>query len=92
LNAEIDSNSRCFLPFPEYRVPTTITWKPQRLKIEGLKSWKKYRIFYYGYMDGTFLNEVEVRSSLFGKLKLVHPALEADKDQNPLIWYRVEEK
>jgi hypothetical protein len=92
LDAEIDSNSRCFLPFPEYRVPTTITWKPQRLKIEGLKSWKKYRIFYYGYMDGTFLNEVEVRSSLFGKLKLVHPALEADKDQNPLIWYRVEEK
>lgn len=89
LEAAIDSNSTCFISTPEFRVPTTITWKPQRLKIEGLKSWKKYRILYYGYMNGEFLNEVKVRSSLFGKLKLVHPALDADKDGNPLIWYRV---
>ncbi|PHR48830.1 MAG: hypothetical protein COA32_05030 [Fluviicola sp.] len=92
LDAAIDSNSTCFIPTQEYRVPKTITWKPQRLKVEGLKSWKKYRIFFYSYMDGAFLNEVEVRSNLFGKLKLVHPALEADKDKNPLIWYRVEEE
>jgi len=92
LDAAIDSSSSCFIPNPEFREPTTITWKPQRLKIEGLKSWKKYRIRYYGYMDGEFLNEVEVRSSVFGKLKLVHPALEADKDKEPLIWYRVEEE
>lgn len=92
LEAAIDSNSNCFIPIPEYRIPTTITWKPQRLKIEGLKSWKKYHIFYYGFMDGEFITAVEVRSSLFGKLKLVHPALEADKDKEPLIWYRVEEE
>jgi hypothetical protein len=91
LDAAIDSSSTCFISTPEFRVPTTITWKPQRLKIEGLKSWNKYRILYYGYMDGEFLNEVEVRSSAFGKLKLVHPVLEADKDRDPLIWYRVEE-
>lgn len=92
LDAAIDSSSRCFIPIQEFRIPTTVTWKPQRLKIEGLKSLKKYRILFYGYMDGEFLNEVEVRSSLFGKLKLVHPVLEADKNKNPLIWYRVEEK
>lgn len=91
LDAVIDSSSRCFIPNEEFRVPKTITWKPQRLKIEGLKSWKKYRIYFYGYMDGDFLNEVEVRSNLLGKLKLVHPVLEAEKDKNPLIWYRVEE-
>jgi hypothetical protein len=91
LDAAIDSNSTCFISNPDFRVPTTITWKPQRLKIEGLKSWKKYRILFYGYMGGEFLNEVEVRSTLFGNLKLVHPALEAKKDKNPLIWYRVEE-
>lgn len=91
LDAAIDSSSTCFISNPDFRVPTTITWKPQRLKIEGLKSWKKYRILFYGYMDSDFLNEVEVRSTLFGKLKLVHPTLEAKKDENPLIWYRVEE-
>lgn len=92
LESGIDPESRCYINIPEFRIPTTITWKPQRLKIEGLKSWKKYRILFYGYMDGAFLNEVEVRSNLFGKLKLVHPTLEADKHKNPLIWYRVEEE
>ncbi|MDX1651219.1 MAG: hypothetical protein R3277_01930 [Brumimicrobium sp.] len=86
----IDSTSTCFLKEDYLRKPVEITWKPSKMKIEGVKPLRKYRIYYYGFNRGSFLNVITVRASLFGKLKLVHPSMEAHKNDNPLVWYRAE--
>ena len=74
----------------DFLVPVSITWKPQRLHVEGLQSFTKYRIVFYNYTEGDFLLQAELRSTLSGKLKLVHPLLDPEKDATPLVWYRIE--
>ncbi|RYM35899.1 hypothetical protein ERX46_02595 [Brumimicrobium glaciale] len=73
-----------------YTNPTVISWRPNRMKVEGLKSFSKYRVLYYGYSDQSLLLQAELRTSLFGKLKLTHPLLVPEKSKTPLLWYRVE--
>ena len=73
-----------------FNVPTDISWKPQRMKVEGLKSFTNYRILFFSYSDQSLLIETELRSSLFGKLKLTHPLLIPKKTGTPLLWYRIE--
>lgn len=82
--------SKCNLYDSAFSAPVEITWKPQRMHVEGLRSLTKYRIMYYSYVDHAFLYQAELRTSLFGKLKLVHPVLIPEKEQNPLVWYRIE--
>ncbi|HZH85933.1 MAG TPA: hypothetical protein VFD77_01365 [Brumimicrobium sp.] len=80
----------CALNNPGYTTPVSITWKPQRMNVEGLQSFSKFRILFYSYVDNSFIYQAELRSSIFGKLKLVHPILIPEKDKNPLLWYRIE--
>jgi hypothetical protein len=80
----------CTLKDTLFIQPINVTWKPQRMHVEGLQLFTKYRMLFYSYVDHTFLYQVELRSSIFGKLKLVHPILIPKKDKNPLVWYRIE--
>jgi hypothetical protein len=89
---QISEGSNCYLNNPVYQQPVSITWKPQKLKVHGLRNLNKYVIRYYGYTRGEFLLESEQRSSLFGKLRLKHPILTSFKDGNPLIWYTIQEQ
>lgn len=89
---ELSKESPCFLPNSTYQDTVTVTWKPQKIKVQGLKLLRKYTIHYYGYNKGEFLQTREVRSSLFGRLTLKHPALTPHKNGNPIIWYRIERK
>lgn len=88
---EISKESTCYLNSEDYQNPIAITWKPQKLKVAGLKSFKKFTVHYYGFSAGEFLLKHQVRSSIFGKLKLKHPVLTPTKDGNPLIWYTIRE-
>ncbi|HLW30491.1 MAG TPA: hypothetical protein VKX29_06510 [Brumimicrobium sp.] len=80
----------CALNDSFYTTLVDVTWRPQKLQVEGLQSFTKYRILFYGYVDQDLISQVELRSSIFGKLKLVHPILIPEKDKNPLVWYRIE--
>lgn len=73
-----------------FTTPIEISWKPKRMKVEGLESFSKYRIIFYGYADHSFLIQTELRTSLFGKLKLTHPLLTPKKTGTPLLWYKIE--
>ena len=88
---EVSKESTCYLYSEDYQTPVAITWKPQKLKVTGLRSFKKYTIRYYGFTRGEFLVQDEIRTSLFGKLKLKHPTLTPTKKGNPLIWYSIRE-
>jgi hypothetical protein len=90
LTLEEIETTPCALNNIDYSTPVTITWKPQRMHVEGLQSFTKYRMLFYNYVDQSFIYQAEFRSSIFGKLKLVHPALIPEKDKNPLIWFRIE--
>ncbi len=81
----------CYLNEPAFQTAQSITWKPQRLKVEGLKPFKKYNIRYFGYQNLELLNVQQQRTSIFGKLTLKHPILVPHRNQNPLINYRIEE-
>lgn len=80
----------CNLKWPRYADPVTIKWKPQRLKIRGLKIFRKYRLSFYGYSNQELIRVVDVRSSLFGKLKIKHPPLVPSQKGAPLLLYRIE--
>lgn len=80
----------CDLKNPAFTQPIIITWKPQRLKVEGLKRWKKYKIRFYGYSEHKLIDQISLRSTLFGRLKLKHPPLVPKKKGTPLIWYHIE--
>lgn len=82
--------SPCVKVDDELATPVEISWRPKRMKVEGLQSFQKYRILFYGYVDQSLLMQAEIRSSLFGKLKLTHPLLVPEKTKTPLLWYRVE--
>lgn len=75
---------------PEFTAPTVISWRPKRMKVEGLQSFTKYRILFYGYADHSLLMQTELRTSLLGGLKLTHPLLIPEKNGTPLLWYRIE--
>ncbi|MGM0479510.1 MAG: DUF5060 domain-containing protein [Bacteroidota bacterium] len=90
-DASKNENSPCFLNQPAFQEAKQITWKPQRIKVEGLKPFKKYNIHYFGYKGMELLNIHQKRSSIFGKITLKHPVLTPQMDQNPLINYRIEE-
>lgn len=80
----------CALNAPVFSTPLSVSWKPQRMHVQGLQSFTKYRIVFYSYVDHAFIFQAEVRSSILGRLKLVHPVLIPEKTKNPLIWYRIE--
>lgn len=86
----IDETSPCYIAAEEFRTPVTITWKPQRAKVKGMRRLRKYKITYYGFKHGELLNTQVQRSSLFGGFVLKHPALIPEKNQTPLIWYTIE--
>ncbi|PKR81472.1 hypothetical protein CW751_05310 [Brumimicrobium salinarum] len=85
----IDS-TRCAMYDETYTQPIDVTWKPQRLHVEGLKAFSKYRIIFYDFVNQSFIFQAELRTTLFGKLKIVHPKLVPAKSENPLLWYRIE--
>tara|TARA_B100000508_G_scaffold137355_1_gene131550 strand:- start:62099 stop:64237 length:2139 start_codon:yes stop_codon:yes gene_type:complete len=89
---KLDRESNCYIDNPAFNEPVNISWKPQKLKVEGLKRFKKYTIRYYGYNKREFLFEDEQRASILGKLKLRHPELTPTKTGNPVIWYTIEQK
>ncbi|RFC53579.1 DUF5060 domain-containing protein [Brumimicrobium aurantiacum] len=73
-----------------YVTPTEISWRPNRMKIEGLKPLTKYSIFFFGYANHSLLIQADLRTSLLGKLKLTHPLLVPNQQGAPLLWYQVE--
>ena len=88
-NEELKENA-CTHVNTQFIEPIEISWRPKRMKVEGLQSFSKYRILFYGYTDHSLLLQTESRSSLFGKLKLTHPLLIPGKTKTPLLWYRIE--
>ncbi len=88
---EVPKESTCYINTKDYQTSVSITWKPQKLKVVGLKPLKRYTIRYYGFCQGEFLSQNQIHSSIFGKLKLKHPVLTASKKGNPLIWYTIQE-
>ena len=90
IHDQINSENPCSLAPLSLQEPITITWRPKRLKLEGLQSWTKYNIYFYGYQNNDFLFRTQLRTSISGKLKITHPPLIPKKEKNPLIWYRIE--
>lgn len=84
------SENRCKSIDSLYTTPIEISWRPKRMKVEGLSRYTKYRILFYDYEDHSFLIQTTLRSSLFGKLKLTHPLLTPKKTGTPLLWYKIE--
>lgn len=74
----------------ELAIPVEISWRPKRMKVEGLQSFQKYRVLFFGYSNQSLLMQAEIRTSLLGKLKLTHPVLVPEKTKTPLLWYRIE--
>ncbi|WP_146194228.1 hypothetical protein [Brumimicrobium oceani] len=84
------SDTPCMKINEDLSTPIEISWRPNRLKVEGLKSLSNYRVLFYDYSGKSLLTEAKIRSSLFGKLKLTHPLLVPEKSKTPLLWYRIE--
>jgi hypothetical protein len=88
---ETDENSRCFIPQTELQTTVEVTWKPQRMKIEGLKPRQRYTLRYFDYTTGRFVHAFDIRSNMFGNSALIHPVLDALPDSSPFYWYQIEE-
>lgn len=86
----ITEGSPCYLPQSDYQNIAEITWKPNRMKIEGLAPRQRYKIRYYDYANGRFVNEIEVRANRFGNTPLVHPVADTQLGNSPLYWYQLE--
>lgn len=79
--------------------PVTIVWtafKPkQQLRVEGLKKKTNYRISWYSYKEGVYLEEECVNSSSKGYIKLKHPPLSVSVEESaadqPVLWYIIHE-
>jgi hypothetical protein len=80
-------NTNCYIENDELNKGQYISWKPKRMKVEGLKRRTNYKIKFYSYKTGEFLSAKEIKSSFFGNLTLEHPDLGKTKFENPLIWY-----
>lgn len=91
INQEDIENTSCFISNEELNSPNIISWKPKKMKIEGLNQRTDYTLKYYGYKTGSFINASAVKSNLFGKITLEHPDLGLDRNTNPLIWYVLEQ-
>jgi hypothetical protein len=86
----INKQSGCYLSDEDFQTPIAITWKPQKLKVSGLKWAMRYTVRYFDYTKGKLFYVQNERTSLFGKLTLKHPTLTPYKNGNPLFWYRIE--
>ncbi|WP_107037165.1 DUF5060 domain-containing protein [Brumimicrobium mesophilum] len=73
-----------------FKTPIEISWRPKRMKVEGLKAFTKYRLLFYDYTNHSLISEANLRTSIFGNLKLTHPILTPKKTGTPLLWYRIE--
>lgn len=82
----------CYIEHPDYQEKQVISWRPKRMKIEGLKNRTAYTIKYYAYKSGDFVAAVNTRSSIFGRVTLEHPDLVPDRDLAPLLFYLIEER
>lgn len=85
----IEENSPCFIQEKEYQLATEITWKPNKMTLEGLAKRQRYVLRYYGFESADFVNEFEIRANLFGKAKLVHPVLGTKSSDHPFYWYQI---
>jgi len=85
----IVEGSPCFIAEPDYQQAQEITWKPNKMSLEGLAPRQRYVLRYYDFNKGRFVNEFEIRASFFGKAKLVHPVLGTTASENPFYWYQL---
>lgn len=83
-------NTSCYIDNNELNQAQDISWKPKRMKIEGLNRRADYTIKFYSYKTGSFLAADTIKSSFFGNLTLEHPDLGSNRKENPLIWYILE--
>lgn len=88
-NETIQEGSPCYISEPDYQIAQEITWKPNKMTLEGLASRQRYVLRYYDFENGRFVNEFEIRANLFGKAKLVHPVLGTTASENPFYWYQL---
>jgi hypothetical protein len=88
--APIEEGSPCFMQQTDYRQFVEATWKPNRMKLEGLAPRQRYRLRFYDYTNGRFVNEFEIRANVFGNSVLVHPVLDTAPGNSPLYWYQLE--
>jgi hypothetical protein len=79
--------SPCFIDQPDDQLAKEITWKPNKMSLEGLATRQRYALRYYDFENGHFVNEFEIRANMFGKTKLVHPVLGTTSSENPFYWY-----
>ena len=86
---KIEEGSPCYLPQKDYQNAQEITWKPNKMTLEGLARRQQYVLRYYDFENGRFVNEFEIRANLFGKAKLVHPVLGTTSSENPFYWYHI---
>lgn len=84
---QIKEDSPCFIVEPDYRKAQEITWKPNKMSLEGLAARQSYALRYYDFKNGSFVNEFEIRANMYGKTKLVHPVLGTTSSENPFYWY-----
>jgi hypothetical protein len=89
---ELDPSSKCYVPYPELQKVSEMTWKPNRMKLQGLKPRQRYTIRYYNFESGRFVNEFEIRANVFGNSPLVHPVLDIIPGTSPFYWYQIQEK
>lgn len=79
----------CQLELTAFSIPTTITWRPNPVKVEGLEIYRRYQVTFYDYTDYSILSSEEYHSNFGGKLKIKHPDLVPAQNGTPLLWYRV---
>ena len=88
-NEVIAEGSPCYFDESDYQTAQEITWKPNKMSLEGLAARQRYVLRYYDFAQGRFVNEFEIRANLFGKAKLVHPTLGTTASENPFYWYLI---
>jgi len=81
--------SPCFINESDFQTAQEITWRPNKMSIDGLNPRQRYTIRYYGFETGQFVNAFEIRANMFGKAKLVHPVLGVIREEHPFFWYQL---
>ena len=73
--------SPCNVPFgnPTYdKLSNEASWSLSKLQLEGLKPNTDYRMHWYSYRTGTYINTVNFNTTIGGKTDIQHPAMYTD--------------
>lgn len=80
----------CFLKDISLQKKMPISWKPNKLTIQGLIPMRKYILTFYNFENGDFENAFKIKANIFGNTKLIHPILIDTNNYSPFYWYRIQ--